>query len=200
VLRKASVLPIAFLDGGSGRVGGDCGGTRLAHRNLTAHPGTPRFDSIPRSVVFRVLLLEVRDYVLGAVSVTCSLRVINRRLQGFARACESPISKGFPLLWLAVCCRALRSKWCQSGVRSRPWSPVVREHRVGSSPTSGTRKIPANVAKNAARKGKPRRERRGRLLQPYCNPSTEGFFEGACRAVLHVGEHVGVGVQGDGYA
>jgi hypothetical protein len=27
-----------------------------------------------------------------------------------------PISKGFPLLWLAACCTVLRSRWCQSGV------------------------------------------------------------------------------------
>src|SRR5918998_3666396 len=82
----------------------------------------------------------------------------------------------------------------------RTQNPVVREHRVGSSPTSGTGKIPANTAKISVREGKPRRSRRGRLLQPYCNPSTEGFLEGAGRAVLHVGEHVGVGIQGDGDA
>ena len=51
-----------------GGVGGECGGARLAHRNLTTHPGTSCFDSIPRSVVFRVLLLEVWEYVLGAAS------------------------------------------------------------------------------------------------------------------------------------
>jgi hypothetical protein len=38
-------------------------------------------------------------------------------LQGFARACKSPISKRFPLPRLTTCCRALRSRWCQSGVR-----------------------------------------------------------------------------------
>ena len=51
-----------------GSVGGKCGGTRLAHRNLRTHPGTPCFESIPRSIVFRVLLLEVWEYVFGAVS------------------------------------------------------------------------------------------------------------------------------------
>jgi hypothetical protein len=51
-----------------GGVGGNCGGARLAHRNLTTHPGTPCFEGIPRSVVFRVLLLEVWEYVLGAFS------------------------------------------------------------------------------------------------------------------------------------
>jgi hypothetical protein len=62
--------------GGAGRgsigvagcgVGGKRGGARLAHRDLTTRPGTPRFDGIPRSVVFRVLLLEEWEYVLGAV-------------------------------------------------------------------------------------------------------------------------------------
>jgi hypothetical protein len=51
-----------------GGVSGKCGGARLAQRYLTTYPGTPCFDSFPRSVVFRVLLLEVREYMLGAVS------------------------------------------------------------------------------------------------------------------------------------
>jgi len=114
VLRKASVLPITFLGGGSvgdgggggfdsvvgsvrgvtGNVGGCCGVTggagggagrslfgvacggmggkscrpTLANPYLTTHPGTPCLDSFPRPVVFRVLLLEVREYVLGAAS------------------------------------------------------------------------------------------------------------------------------------
>jgi hypothetical protein len=51
---------------GSG-VGGKCGGARLAHSDLTTHPGTPCFDRFPRSVVFRITLLEVWEYVLGAV-------------------------------------------------------------------------------------------------------------------------------------
>ena len=51
-----------------GGVSGKCGGARLAQRYLTTHPGAPCFDSFPRSVVFRVLLLEVGEYMLGAVS------------------------------------------------------------------------------------------------------------------------------------
>jgi hypothetical protein len=39
-------------------------------------------------------------------------------LQGVCTACKSPISKPFSLLWLAQCCTVLRSRWCQSGVRS----------------------------------------------------------------------------------
>jgi hypothetical protein len=50
-----------------GGVGGKCGGARLARRNLTPHPRTPRFEGIPRSVVFRALIFEIWDYVLGAV-------------------------------------------------------------------------------------------------------------------------------------
>ena len=51
-----------------GDVSGKCDGARLAQRYLTTHPGTRRFDSFPRAVVFRVLLLEVWKYMLGAVS------------------------------------------------------------------------------------------------------------------------------------
>ena len=57
--------------------------------------------------------------------------------------------------------------------------------------------ISCKVTKIRFRKEKPRRSRRGFLLQPYCNASAEGFFEGAGGAVLHVGEHVRVGVEGD---
>jgi hypothetical protein len=98
MLRKASVLPLAFLGGGrrgarctsglsggldgvSGgvrSVGGDVGGSggvsrgagggaRLAHRDLSARPGTSRFASSPRPGICRALLLEAREHVLGAV-------------------------------------------------------------------------------------------------------------------------------------
>jgi hypothetical protein len=39
-------------------------------------------------------------------------------LQGFAQACKSRISKRFPLLQFAVCCTVLRSRWCQSGIKT----------------------------------------------------------------------------------
>jgi hypothetical protein len=52
---------------GSG-VGGICGGARLGHRDLTTHPGTPCFDRFPRSVVIRIILLEVWEYALGTGS------------------------------------------------------------------------------------------------------------------------------------
>ena len=73
---------LAFLNGGCG-VGGNSGvgggrgvvggvrykhgGPCLAHRDLTAHPGMPCFDGFARSVVFRLLLLEGWEQVLGAV-------------------------------------------------------------------------------------------------------------------------------------
>jgi hypothetical protein len=50
--------------------------------------------------------------------LACSLRVIIQALQGFARGCKSPISKGVSFLPLALCCTVLRSRWCQSGVKS----------------------------------------------------------------------------------
>jgi len=51
-----------------GGVGGKCGGARITQSYLTAHPGTPCFDSFPRSVVSREHLLEVWKYMLSAVS------------------------------------------------------------------------------------------------------------------------------------
>jgi hypothetical protein len=57
----------SLIDVAGSGVGGKCGGTRLAHRDLTTHPCTPGFDSFPRSVVFQVLRLEVWEYMLGAV-------------------------------------------------------------------------------------------------------------------------------------
>lgn len=49
-------------------VGGEHGSAHLAHRYLTTHPGTPCLDGFPQPVIFRVSLLEVREYTLGAVS------------------------------------------------------------------------------------------------------------------------------------
>ena len=49
-------------------VGAKCSGARLAHRDRAAHPGPPRFDSLARPVIFRVLLLEAGEDMAGAVS------------------------------------------------------------------------------------------------------------------------------------
>jgi hypothetical protein len=48
-----------------------------------------------------------------------SLQMIIHVLQGFVRACNYRISRGFSLLYLATCCALLRSRWCQSGVHRR---------------------------------------------------------------------------------
>jgi hypothetical protein len=48
-----------------------------------------------------------------------SLRVIGRVLLGLAGVCNSRISRAFSLLRLAPCCTVLRSRWYQSGIRSR---------------------------------------------------------------------------------
>jgi hypothetical protein len=49
-----------------GGVRGKCGGARLADRYLASHPGAACFEGLTRSVVLRVLLLEVGEHVLGA--------------------------------------------------------------------------------------------------------------------------------------
>lgn len=49
-------------------MGVECGGARLAHRDLSAPPDTFPIDSPPRSGICRALLLQAREYVLGAVS------------------------------------------------------------------------------------------------------------------------------------
>jgi hypothetical protein len=46
------------------------------------------------------------------------LRVMHQALEGFAWSCNSRISKPLSFPWFAVCCTVLRSRWCQSGVRS----------------------------------------------------------------------------------
>jgi hypothetical protein len=46
------------------------------------------------------------------------LRVIGQALLRVAQVCKSRIFKGFSFLCLAESCTVLRSRWCQSGVRS----------------------------------------------------------------------------------
>ena len=45
-----------------------------------------------------------------------SLRVIGHVLHGCAGSCKSRIFRGVSFLRVALCCTALRSQWCQSGV------------------------------------------------------------------------------------
>ncbi len=61
---------------------------------------------------------KTRELTSSLEPLTCLLRVIIRALQGFARVCKSRIFKPVSLPWLARYCRMLRSRWCQSGVRS----------------------------------------------------------------------------------
>jgi hypothetical protein len=68
----------------------------------------------------------------GLEPLTCSLRVINQVLQGFARVCKNRIFKGISFLCFAACCTVLRSRWYQSGVRR-----VCGSH-VSSFPASQT--------------------------------------------------------------
>jgi hypothetical protein len=56
-----------FIGGAGGGVGGNCGGARLAARYLATRPGAPCFEGFARSVVFRVVLLEVWEHVRCAV-------------------------------------------------------------------------------------------------------------------------------------
>jgi hypothetical protein len=61
---------------------------------------------------------KIRKPTSGLEPLSCSLRVIIQALQGCAQACNSPIPKRLSLLGVAACCTALRSRWCQSGVRT----------------------------------------------------------------------------------
>ena len=56
-----------FIRVAGGGVGGDSGGSRHTHPYLATRPCSRCLDGYPRSVVIRVLLLEVREHVLGAV-------------------------------------------------------------------------------------------------------------------------------------
>ncbi len=55
-----------FIGGAGGGVGGNCRVARLAALDLTTRPCARGFDGFARPVVFRVLLLEVREHMLGA--------------------------------------------------------------------------------------------------------------------------------------
>src|SRR5918994_3089974 len=87
--------------------------------------------------------IKRREPTSGLEPLTCSLRVCGHVLQGFARGCKSPISKGVSFLCLAQCCTVLRSRWYQSGIRtSDSYSPTAglmarpRDLRSHNRPTS----------------------------------------------------------------
>jgi hypothetical protein len=56
-----------FIGAAGSSVGGKCGRARLAARYLAPRPGASSFDGLARTVVFRVVLLEAGEHVLGAV-------------------------------------------------------------------------------------------------------------------------------------
>jgi len=68
-----------------------------------------------------------REPTSGLEPLTCSLEVIHRALQGFARGCKCRIFREVSFLCLAQRCTVLRSQWCQSGVNI---APVVRARRT----------------------------------------------------------------------
>jgi hypothetical protein len=63
--------------------------------------------------------------VRARTAYPCSLRVITQVLQGCAEDCKSRIFRGVSFLRVAACCTLLRSRWYQSGVRSRSLSLVL---------------------------------------------------------------------------
>ena len=73
--------------------------------------------------------------------------MIIQALQGFAQACENPISKGSSFLCFAPCCTVLRSRWCQSGVRSS-WITRRRFHGAQQASRNGDG-LPATVRVHA---------------------------------------------------
>src|SRR3954463_16586162 len=71
---------------------------------------------------------KIGEPTSGLEPLTCSLGVIHQALQRVAGACKSRISRGLSLLGVAECCTVLRSRWCQSGVKSVLVSPNAIVH------------------------------------------------------------------------
>jgi hypothetical protein len=91
----------------------------------TYHPLESTADKAPDTNIGAFLFLRVLQVKWRADERTrtadlLQLRVIIHALHGFARGCKSPISKPVSFLCFATCCTILRSRWCQSGVKS-PW-------------------------------------------------------------------------------
>jgi hypothetical protein len=56
-----------FIGVAGSSVGGKCSRASLAARYLATRPGAPGFDGLARAVVFRVVLLEAGEHLLGTV-------------------------------------------------------------------------------------------------------------------------------------
>ena len=64
----------------------------------------------------QVLQVKKRADERTRTAYPCSLRVIHRALQRFARSCKSRINRRLSLLGVAACCTVLRSRWHQIGI------------------------------------------------------------------------------------
>jgi hypothetical protein len=85
-------------------------------------------------------IAENKEPTSGLEPLTRSLRVIHQALQGLARGCKSRISKPVSILWIALCCPVLRSRWCQgeSWGSSRGSGTYTLRHSSGLGPSYGT--------------------------------------------------------------
>jgi|SRR5215203_4998600 len=73
------------------------------------------------SLLFRVFRLgkpKMRADERTPTALPLQLQVIIQALLGFAWGCKCRISKLVSFLRLARCCTVLRSRWCQSGIRT----------------------------------------------------------------------------------
>jgi hypothetical protein len=78
-----------------------------------------------------------KELTSGLEPLSCSLGVIIQALQGNAEDCKSRISKPVSFLCFAQRCTVLRSRWCQSGIRSRLWSLLLSTRVLLSGCASG---------------------------------------------------------------
>ena len=106
------------------------------------------------------------------IAFLLQLRVIIQALQGFAGDCKCRIFRGISFACLAACCTVLRSRWCQSGVRtSDSYSPTAgpmaspRDRRSHNPPTPVSRAFPAlQIADGRSRRELDRRTAQHCLL------------------------------------
>jgi len=78
----------------------------------------------------RLIYADSRELTSGLEPLTCSLRVIHHALQWCAQECKSRIPRRLPLLGVAACCTALRSRWYQSGINIKVVSLLARNFLV----------------------------------------------------------------------
>ena len=93
-----------------------------------------------RSTAYRIGTQAGRADERTRTALLLQLRVITQALQGLAQECKSRISKPFALLWLALCCTVLRSRWCQSGINIASYSSDTVVHGSQAGSTCGRRR------------------------------------------------------------